>query len=194
MIKELKINIFYLSHDSVQCAQWHVDRHVVKMILESCQLLSTARRLIDGVPKIQRKLVPGSSPEKYRNIKRWVLENDPVVDKIIYQATHVNHPSAVWVRQSLENYTWLSNLTFALIDEYKYRYGKNHKCEIVALQLAQPPMNAFPCKGFTQPTCAMPDEYKIIGDSITSYRNYYRGAKARMASWKKRDVPHWFTK
>ena len=188
------MNIFYLSHDPVQCAQWHVDKHVVKMILESCQLLSTACRLIDGIPKIERRVVPGSSPEKYRNVKRWVLEDQPAVDKIIYQATHVNHPSAVWVRQSMENYVWLSALTFALIDEYKYRYGKDHKCEIVARHLAYTPINDFPHKGFTEPTPAMPDEYKVAGDSIASYHNYYRGAKARMASWKNRDVPHWFTK
>lgn len=188
------MNIFYLSHDHAQCAQWHVDKHVVKMILESCQLLSTARRLIDGVPKIERRLVPGSSPEKYRNVKRWVLEDYPEHDKIIYQATHVNHPSAVWVRQSLENYVWLSDLTFALIDEYKYRYGKDHKCEIVARYLAHPPVKNFPQEGFTQPTPAMPDEYKVYGDSIASYWKYYRGAKSRMASWKNRDVPHWYTK
>jgi hypothetical protein len=189
------MNIFYLSHDHVQCAQWHVDKHVVKMILESCQLLSTARRLIDGVPTIEKRYVAGSlHPARFRNIKRWVLEDYPEADKIIYQATHANHPSAVWVRQSLENYVWLSDLTFALIDEYKYRYGKDHKCEIVARHLATPPVKNFPHKGFTQPTPAMPDEYKVAGDSIASYHNYYRGAKARMASWKNRDVPSWFTK
>lgn len=188
------MNIFYLHNNVVQCAQWHVDKHVVKMILESCQLLSTARRLIDGVPTIEKRYVQGSLPARFRNVKRWVLVDNPAVDKIIYQATHINHPSAVWVRHSFENYCWLSDLTFALIDEYKYRYGKEHKCEIVARHLAYPPVNNFPHEGFTEPTPAMPDEYKVYGDSITSYHNYYRGSKARMASWKNRDVPEWFTK
>ena len=186
------MNIFYLSHNVAECAMWHVDKHVVKMILESCQLLSTARRLIDGVPTIEKRSVGGSS--SFRNVKRWSLKDYPEQEKVIYQATHVTHPSAVWARQSLENYIWLSDLTFALINEYKYRYGKDHKCETVARQLVHPPMKGFPHNGFTEPTPAMPDEYKVSGDSITSYRNYYRGAKARMASWKNRDVPPWYTK
>ena len=64
------MNIFYLSHDHAQCAQWHVDKHVVKMILESCQLLSTARRLIDGVPKIEKRYVAGSLPARDRKSTR----------------------------------------------------------------------------------------------------------------------------
>ena len=43
------MNIFYLSHDVDECARFHVDKHVVKMILESAQLLSTAHRVLDGV-------------------------------------------------------------------------------------------------------------------------------------------------
>jgi len=190
------MNIFYLSHNHVQCAQWHVDKHVVKMILESCQLLSTARRLIDGAPTIEKRYVQGSLPARFRNIKRWVLADNPAADKIIYQATHINHPSAVWVRQSWENYVWLSDLTFALIDEYKYRYGKNHKCEVVARYLAYPPVNNFPQKGFTQPTPAMDKKYLIytngIINSSLSYRNYYINGKRHLAKWTKRDNPDWF--
>jgi hypothetical protein len=44
---------------------------------------------------------------------------------------------------------------------------------------------------FTQPTPAMPDEYKVDGDSVQSYRNYYNGSKQRMFVWKKRDIPFW---
>lgn len=36
------MNIFYLSRDPVLCAEMHCDKHVVKMILETAQLLSTA--------------------------------------------------------------------------------------------------------------------------------------------------------
>ena len=42
------MNIFYLSEDPLEAAQMMVDRHVVKMILESAQLLSTAHRILDG--------------------------------------------------------------------------------------------------------------------------------------------------
>lgn len=174
---------------------WHVDKHVVKMILESAQLLSTAHRVLDGTPMIERRLVAGSFPARWRNIKRWSLPTDCRFpndrDAIVYSATHMNHPSAVWVRESNNNYTWLFNLFTCLMDEYSYRYEKEHICRKLVPYLQYPPAN-IPVNNFTQPTAAMPNEYKVSGDSITSYHNYYRGAKARMAAWKKRDVPPWF--
>lgn len=36
------MNIFYLAHSPSDCAKMHCDKHVVKMILETAQLLSTA--------------------------------------------------------------------------------------------------------------------------------------------------------
>jgi hypothetical protein len=57
------------------------------------------------------------------------------------------------------------------------------------------PLQVLPNKilsqGFVQPTPAMPEQYRIPGDSITSYRNYYQGGKTRMFSWKKREIPDW---
>ena len=42
MIKRhLKINIFLLDYDVTQCAQYHCDKHIVKMPLETTQMLST---------------------------------------------------------------------------------------------------------------------------------------------------------
>jgi len=191
------MNIFYLSHDPVQCAEWHVDKHCVKMILESAQLLSTAHRVIDGTPTTEKRLIAGSSPARWRNIKRWSLPNDSRFpndrDAIVYQATHMNHPSAVWSRENNENYSWLFNLFTCLMDEYSYRYEKEHVCRKLVPYLQFAPAN-IPVNKFTQPTPAMPDEYKVNGDSIASYHNYYRGAKARMAAWKKRDVPSWYNK
>ena len=89
------MNIFFLSENPVQAAEWMVDKHVVKMILESAQLLSTAHRIIDG-RETQGKSATG------RNVKRWIL-ND-AREPVLYSATHINHPSAVWCRQSVENY------------------------------------------------------------------------------------------
>jgi len=41
----MPMNIFILDKDIEKCAQFHCDKHVVKMILESAQLLSTGARL-----------------------------------------------------------------------------------------------------------------------------------------------------
>ena len=41
----VRVNIFALDHDPRQAARWHCDAHVVKMVLESAQLLCTAHHV-----------------------------------------------------------------------------------------------------------------------------------------------------
>jgi len=179
------MNIFYLDHDVTKCAEMHNDKHVVKMILEYAQLLSTAHRVLDGVE------LSGLSASG-RKKKFWTLADSR--DYTLYKATHIHHPSAVWVRQSKENYLWLANMLLALCEEYTYRYGKVHKTErdgLVNVLLKNIPNNIAD-SNFTQPTPAMPDEVKIAGDSIKSYRNYYINNKTHLASWKKRRTPGWY--
>ena len=93
------MNIFFLHLDPFICAIMHVDKHVVKMILESCQLLCTTHHVVCSTYKPP------------------------------YKPTHKNHPSTVWVRASKSNYEYLVNLGKALCKEYTYRYGKIHKCQ-----------------------------------------------------------------
>ena len=154
------------------------------MILEYCQLLSTAHRYLDGVEVIGKS-------KTGRNAKRWKLNDER--DTILYSATHINHPSAVWCRKNAANYEWLHKLLVALCKEYTYRYGKVHKCEREGLvaQLARLP-DTITSAPFTQPTPAMPDEVKIAGDSVASYRNYYINNKTHLANWKNREVPSWY--
>jgi hypothetical protein len=174
------MNIFYLDKNPQKAAEYHVDKHCVKMILESAQLLSTAHRVLDGDECIMKV---GN-----RNLKRWFLRDDR--QDILYGATHINHPSAIWCRKNRENYYWLWCLLSALCTEYTYRYGKVHKCKDIGLvdKLKWFPNN-LPHGNFTEPTPAMPDQYKVPGNSLQSYHNYYKGEKQRMFSWKKRDVP-----
>ena len=183
------MNIFYLDNDPKVCAEMHNDKHCIKMILEYAQLLSTAHRVLDGTETV------GLS-KTGRKQTRYVLPDDR--ETKLYSATHINHPSAVWVRQSYANYVWLSKLLTELCREYTYRYGKVHKVESSGLEeeLMYPPMNIPPHAPFTEPTPAMPDEVKIAGDSIASYKNYYISNKQHLASWRgkvnSRNVPEWF--
>ena len=174
------MNIFFLSLCPREAAEMQLDRHVVKMILESAQLLSTAHRVIDG-----ELYVDDSSGRK---IKRWRLPDGR--EPVFYKATHINHPCAKWCRESLENYNWLVDHFLALCEEYTYRYGKKHKCYgELSFMLASPPhkLTEF---DWTDPPLAMPDEYKT-DDLVESYRNYYNGAKRNMYKWTKRDAPEW---
>lgn len=152
------------------------------MVLESAQLLSTAHRFLDG-----REILGKSKTG--RNAKRWVLDDGR--DAVLYQATHINHPSAVWARQSVENYNWLVEHFFALGEEYTYRYGKTHKCfGELSFMLQSPPKNLTNYDMTKMPSC-MTDEYVISEDPIVNYRNYYKIGKAKMHSWKNRQPPFW---
>lgn len=177
------MNIFYLDHNRVKCAQMHNDKHCVKMILEYAQLLSTAHRVLDGH---ECTILSPSGRKK----KVWQLSDGR--DSVLYTATHINHPSAIWVRKSDINYDWLFGMFQALMDEYTYRYGKVHACARLEVHLGKLPKN-IPSVPFTEPTPAMPDEVKVVGDSIASYRNYYKQNKSHLANWKKRPVPTWFS-
>ena len=176
------MNIFFLDSSPKICAQQHVDKHVVKMILEYAQLLSTAHRVIDGHP------MEGRSQSGRR---KTVYSLPDSRDTALYSATHINHPSAVWVRQGEQNYRWLFHLFCELLEEYTFRYGKQHATSRLLTALARPPENIKMDERFTEPTPAMPDHYKIAGDSIQSYKNYYLGDKQRMFSWKNRETPSW---
>lgn len=177
------MNIFYIHSDAKTCAEMHLDKHVVKMILEYAQLLSTAHRVLDGVHHV------GLS-KSGRKQTRYVLSDDR--DAVLYSATHINHPSAKWCRHTSENYKWLYSLFIECMTEYTHRYGKVHACDKLKDVLSQPPKN-IPVGEFSAPWRAMPDEFKVEGDTILSYRNYYVGAKANFAKWTKRNTPDWFT-
>lgn len=178
------MNIFYLHPDPQKCAEMHNDKHTVKMVLEYCQLLSTAHRVLDGRETVELS-------KTGRKVKRWKLDNE--FDDVYYSATHVSHPSAVWCRMSSMNYDWLVHLLIELCKEYTYRYGKIHKCQATGLveALRIHPRN-IPDAAFTEPTPAMPDDVKIAGSSIRSYRNYYIKNKTHLANWKNRNIPEWY--
>lgn len=175
------MNIFFVHQNATIAAQSLVDSHVVKMALESSQLLSTAHRILDGAEYIGKS-------KTGRNVKRWKLPDER--ENVLYSATHINHPSSVWVRQSNNNYNWLYAHLLSLLEEYTYRYDKRHKCANLVGVLMSPPRN-IPITYFTPPTPAMPDEYKVGENILESYRNYYKNGKNHLHLWSKRNPPDW---
>ena len=115
------MNIFYLDKNPKIAAEMHCDKHVVKMITETAQLLSTAHRILDGKACVVSKMSYSKKNKTYtvkENYKHYHLEGDfynddgiLVPDKCpIYLAAYKNHPSAVWARLARGNYNWLSDL------------------------------------------------------------------------------------
>jgi len=125
------MNIFFLDEDPTMSAQYHVDKHVVKMILETAQLLC-------GVHHV-------TAPDN---------------TYVPYKLSHKNHPCSIWARTSLSNYLYLCELGLELCKEYTYRYGKRHKSQdVIEWCLINKPN--VPDVEFTEPAKAMPDEYKV---------------------------------
>ena len=182
------MNIFYLDKDPIEAAKQSCDKHVVKMIVESAQMLSTAHRMIDG-KQYTDKTKTG------RNIKRWKHPNTNL-EKTLYKACHTGHPSTVWVMQSAYNYHWLYKHMMALNTEFKMRYGHilDHKTvQLLEGALMYPPKNISLNTIATDPPPAMPEYCKVKGDSVASYRKYYIFEKQRFATWKSpASVPNWY--
>jgi hypothetical protein len=135
------MNIFFLDENPTLSAQYHVDKHVVKMILETAQLLC-------GVHHMTPQVTP----------------------QVPYKLSHKNHPCAIWARESLSNYLYLCEMGLELGKEYTYRYGKKHKSiEVIEWCIVNKPN--IPDIGFTTPAKAMPDEYKVdsVVESYRNY-------------------------
>lgn len=157
------MNLFYLDRDLRLCAEYHNDRHVVKMILEYAQLMSTAHRVIN----------PGKCNQK------------------LYNLTHQNHPSAVWVRQSHQHYDMLYEMWRYLCEEYTFRYFKTHATDTLLKRVLSNPPRGTPSGCFVDPPQCMPPEYQR-DDVVDGYRAYYMGAKRDLAQWTLRGRPEWY--
>ncbi len=164
------MNIFVLSKYLKTCAKYHLDAHCRKMIIEYAQILSTAHRILEP-------------------------ENCP--DIMYKKISNPNHPCAVWVRESSENYIWLYKLFKYLCREYTFRYGRVHLTETKLMTILIRVPNGIPNVPMTPFRLAMPDECKIFNangspNAVASYRNYYMMEKGDLCVWTKRDEPRWF--
>ena len=173
------MNLFYLHKEPKISATLHCDKHVCKMIIEYAQMLSTAHRILDG-----HEYIDSSSG---RRIRRWEL--DPDREPYLYKASHINHPSAQWVRESAIQYQYMYDLFVALCDEYTHRYGKVHMTDSKLRELLDELPRNIPLGDWRQPPQAMPDDVKTEC-SLEAYHKYYQVYKSGFAKWTNRPVPN----
>jgi hypothetical protein len=181
------MNIFMLDKNPALAAQAHIDRHVVKMLTEYAQILSTVWRI-------------------HRPSAAIYLNNQGK----IYKPTHRNHPSVKWAADCSENYAWLLQLWISLHAEYKFRYGdhKRHGAFMKtydSLKYMPGDISIIPNRlGTLSETPYMAKEFQAVGpdykhnDPVEAYRTYYRDTKTLdakgipMAIWTNRGKPEWF--
>jgi hypothetical protein len=189
------MNIFVLDRDPQVAALYHCNKHVVKMILESIQMLCAAHWL-------HHLNNEGRSIKDFKRIKDaqyWLFENIPKDLQPPWKLTHVRHPCTMWVCENVSNYGWVLRLSKALLTQYTKRYKKRHASQEIVkwLEANYPP--GIP-EGFlsSHPVC-MKDDYKIYDDDgrisvVKSYKNYYILDKSRFAKWEPRArTPKWFS-
>ena len=185
------MNIFVLDNDPRRAAEYHCDKHVVKMILESGQMLCAAHWL--G----WQRMLKAPTGLKQRELQAWLRERVPADLQPAWKMTHVGHPCTQWTQRVWGNYMWHSRLGLALCDVYTERYGKEHKSHAVHRWLNRHIPPTFETAvdnpvGMTPFAVCMPDECKIQDDPVGSYRNYYNQKKVRFARWRYSEKPTWF--
>ena len=190
------MNTFILSNDPKEAALFHCNRHVIKMILESAQmlcashwihLLRSAGKEVDNFKRI-------------RDAQSWAFSNTPVDFHPPWRMSHLRHPCTLWTAENISNYNWQLSLCESLLEEYTARYdGKTHKAKLVADWLkTNKPIDIVDAPLTNFPVC-MKDDFKVyksegIIDVVASYRNYYVKDKVRFAKWEPRSTtPEWFT-
>lgn len=187
------MNLFLLSRSIKKLVEYHCDKHVVKMILETVQMLYTAHHTLQTNDRWKRRC--------HRYLTRHGAKNTQP-----YRKTHYNHPIAIWVRSHCNNYRFASRVALKLCREYTKRYGKVHACQPHARYLYNNPPTGFVevrseksfyatkglPKGTTAYPLAMPCEYHT-DNAVVAYRNYYRGDKQSFARWQYSEQPRWYS-
>lgn len=188
------MNIFALHPNPRKSARWHVDKHVVKMILETCQLLFTAHWVL-RYPQLQEARSPIALSRMQKPLTPPLsMKTAPLTKSgTPYRPCHVNHPSAIWARETAGNYIWLTLLGLELCREFRHRYKHPHACEPHLIWLNEHLPRNLPMKPRQGFAIAMADEYKISKDPIVCYRNYYRTSKQErgLIEYTNRHKPHW---
>ena len=182
------MNIFILDTSPDIAAQYHCDKHVCKMILESGQMLCTAHWL-GWLSKL------GKSRKDFRlvrDMQNFLYESVPIHSQPPWKITHANHPCSIWTRESLQNYNWHSDLGLYLCREYSFRYNKIHKAFKTHYWLQQNKPPGIRDIGQTSFEICMKEEYKISNDPVECYREYYLKDKVRFAKWKNGNIPLWW--
>ncbi len=174
------MNIFFLDKTPEKSAQYLCDKHIPKMLLESCQMLSTAVHQ-------HKENIPYDLP-LYKHHPVWKNVDN------LYKEAYPNHPMTKWVGLNKNNFQWAYDNGRSIFSEYVERFKPYHK-SIDILRHIQNNKSLYtqdiPEGDFTEPPQCMPDQYRNK-NYVIAYRNYYKGEKT-FAKWEKgRKQPEWW--
>ena len=188
------MNLFLIGLNVPEAVKDLCDKHVVKMILETAQILYSVWHARFGLP---------SDP---------TLQDTPA-----YRKTHVNHPTCVWARDSVYHYLWTCMYGLVLCQEYTHRYGKIHKTQFHLERLYSwgyptkvlddPPIKKK-SKVWVRATTGIPSQFDYFPlcmgedcyvsdengyNAVLSYQKYYQTKQDNFKMvWTNSNVPKWF--
>jgi len=185
------MNIFALSRNPQEAALEMLDKHIVKMPTETCQMLHTNVLYFDYIEHYGEEPTLAQVKQFHRDINSKLMK--PAM---------LNHPSTIWARQNPHNTRWLYEHGKALCEEYTYRYGKVHGSQSRILDIAYTIDEDSNWSFATPVTIAMDDKYRLVKDNripdwdfvINSYRHYYLEGKWKFAEWRANRMPAWWPK
>ena len=157
------MNIFVTSPDPAECAAVLADAHVIKMSVETAQILSSALHRMGFVR-------PSGCGVGL------------ALGCMFYKPTHTGHPCVMWAARDMRNFGWLIQHGIFLCAEYSRRFGcKRHgsldvieRAAEVAMRL--PGYSSEPPSAFAR---VFPDSFADLGVH-EGYRAYL---KAKYQSW-----------
>jgi len=170
------VNIFVLDYEPELAAMWLCDKHVVKMPVESAQMMASALRR-HGATDDDMPLTKSGTP---------------------YRGGYKHHPCTVWAGECQANFWWLFRHAREICRQYSLRYNKVHACEYAILSMGDrlctlpgrtKNLSLLSRTDFVQ---AMPDELKR-DCPVEAYRNYYRIAKRSIAKYRLGNAPEWLS-
>ncbi len=165
------MNIFVLDANPIEAARMMCDKHIPKMVVETAQMMASALRRHGATDDIMPLAKTTGRP---------------------YKGGYQHHPCTVWCGDTQMNYLWLAEHGRTLSAEYTMRFGKIHACSS-AIQHMEQYFHMIPVGILTEFAQAMPDDFKVRGDAVSAYRNYYSNDKRRFASWNKgTPAPQWW--
>lgn len=188
------MNIFILSDSRdpiqhfIESAKCHIDKHVVKMIAESTQMLVTALCTESFISQPSNLFLRSNS-----------IANHPCKP---LSPSMRKHPCTLWTCADIQHFHYLVRLANELVYEHQERYplSPTHAygrwlAELSLLLYSQGPVFIMPqnfaiaVKDFAARSTSTPH-----AEAVAIYREYYVTDKKRIASWKKRQMPDWFAK
>jgi len=180
------MNIFVLDLDPQKCAEYHCDKHLVKMLVEHCQILGSIAYTARGITR-KKDITPEFVNKHFAGFPRKNEDGGPRPYGIGYK----NHPCTTWAAASIQNYLWLCNLTLRMGDEYTKRYGRKHACEDICRWYYSNMPASLPMLQMTNFAQAMPEDCKNE-NAVIAYRNYYIKHKSKFARWAHSQTPNWW--